>query len=383
VRKEDLGKVPSRPLNILLCPRCGFVYQDIDYPPEELSRIYEEIYASYHSPARGGIGSSLARAFLHFMEGAMDLRGKRVLEIGCFDGYLLALLRDLHGCRVIGCDPSPGAAIARDQGIEVIRDYFSPGLLRERYDLVILRGVLEHIEDPVGFLDRVKEVLSVGGSLAIEVPNVEYSLEKGVLGDFFHEHLSYFTGHTLEECLEKAGFSPAALTISGPYLQAIFGVSAGDGGWGGDVPDENEVAKIRCLFQEYNRNIGRLVAQLRAILAPLAGASVYLYGAGGHTTGLLARTSDFLRPAGVIDGDPAKEGKYIPGFDVPVFPKAVIRELDPPESVILVSSKIFQDEIVEELRPFIQEGLRVITLYDNVEYVKKTKSDPGKDAKFP
>jgi SAM-dependent methyltransferase len=379
VRREDLGKVPTRPLSLLLCTRCGFVYQDADYPAGELERIYEEIYESYHSPVRGGIGGSLAEAFLGFLEGGRDLERAAVLEIGCFDGYLLSLLRDRHGCRVKGCDPSPGATIARDLGVEVVQEYFSPGLFRDRYDLVILRGVLEHVPDPAGFLAMAGEVLAGGGSLAIEVPNLEYTLEKGVLGDLFHEHLSYFTGGTLEGCLGRAGFSPSTRVSTGPYLRGIFRASPAGRGAAGAGADGEEVARTRRLFREYNRTIRRLVAQLQVILEPLTGARVYLYGAGGHTTGLLARTAEFLRPAGVIDGDPAKAGKYIPGFGIPVFPREVLRELDPSTDVIIVSSKIFQEEIVEGLAPDIRRGFRVITLYDNVEYVKTPTSDQGKD----
>jgi len=358
-----LGQVPLLPLEIGICRCCGHVYQRMHFGPETLADIYEKVYAAYHSPFAGGVGSGLAQDFLRFLERHADLPGVRVLEIGCYDGYLLSLLREAHGCLVMGCDPSPGGAIAESAGIPVRHAYFSPSLFTDRYRLIIMRGLLEHIPGPVAFLADACHVLGDGGTLAIEVPSLIYSLENGVIGDFFHEHISYFTS-----CLRAAGLTVTASDWEGPYLRVTARRSAGGNPDAIPCTGPEEVILLRSLFGTYQHLIRRMADELRDLIADAGDKRIYLYGGGGHTIGLLARVHGFLRPKGVIDGDPAKEGKFIPGFDIPVCSKRILSSLDAGRDIVIVSSKIFQGEILRELRPLMKKGLPVITLYEGVQY---------------
>ena len=378
VPMEDRDKVPLMPLKIMLCNKCGFVYQEVTFDINELSRIYESIYKSYHSPAISGIGSSLAHDFLQFLENSVsvNLKNKKVLEIGCYDGYFLSLLHDNYSCNVIGCDPSPGSKIAKEIGIEVINDYFSPDLFDETFDIIVLRGVVEHIINPISFLKAVEKVTTENGIIAIEVPNVRYSLRNGVIGDFFHEHISYFTKDSLIHCLNLSGFETVKIEDTEYYIRATFKIPKSFSKPAENIEQKKEILKIKQLFGEYNENIKRLVYGLNELCKALSDGEIYVYGGGGHTIGLLSKTCEFLRPTGVIDGDPSKEGKYIPGFNLPVYSKEIIENLDLEKSVIIVSSKIFQNEIINELKHYINNGLKVVKLYPVVGYVK-TNNDKG------
>jgi SAM-dependent methyltransferase len=367
VPKEAIELVPLKPLIIVVCNHCGHVYQDVLFTPSELSEIYEVIYASYHSPALSGIGSGLAHEFLSFLEEKIDLKQKSILEIGCYDGFFLKLLREKYACRVIGCDPSPGAKIAQQLNVTVIQDYFTPKLFLEKFDFVVLRGVLEHIPEPIPFLKEVSEVLEDEGLVAIEVPNVLYSLKNGVIGDFFHEHISYFTRESLTNCIMRSGFTLVSIDDCSYYLR----ITAKKTG-----PRENRTVNADCtatipmlkqLFEKFNGLTNRMTDDLRIILKTNPGKEIYVYGGGGHTLGLLSKTHDFIQPRGVIDGDPAKEGKFIPGFNIPVYSRAILTGIDYENTIIVVSSKIFQDEICKNLEDYILNGLQVITLYPNVE----------------
>lgn len=371
IPKESIDLVPLKPLIIIVCKSCGHVYQDVCVSPSELSSIYEIVYASYHSPALSGIGSTLAKEFLSFLEKKVKLNKKNILEIGCFDGYFLKLLRDNHGCRVIGCDPSPGAEIAHQLNVAVIRDYFSPELFKEKFDFVVLRGVLEHIEKPIPFLKDVGEVLEEDGFVVIEVPNVIYSLKNGVIGDFFHEHVSYFTHESLKNCLARSGFDLVIVDDSSYYIRIIAKKNTDiDYRWD-DSDSARVIPQLKQLFVDFNELTDKMADDLRSTLKRVSRKSTYIYGGGGHTLGLLSKTHDFLKPLGVIDGDPSKEGKYIPGFKIPVYSKDTLERLTYNNTIIIVSSKIFQDEISEGLRNYILKGLQVISLYPKVELIDK------------
>jgi SAM-dependent methyltransferase len=82
----------------------------------------------------------------------------------------------------------------------------------KKFDLVILSQVLEHIADPVSFLQKALQLLNPGGIIAIAVPNVDSILvkilqtkENGCL--WVPEHLTYFSGPGLQSLLTRAGFT--------------------------------------------------------------------------------------------------------------------------------------------------------------------------------
>lgn len=359
--------VPLKPLVIGVCSHCGHTYQKDPITHSEISEIYERVYASYHSPAMSGIGSTLAQEFLLFLEQNIDLKEKKALEIGCYDGYFLSLLRDRHQCRIIGCDPSPGAEIAKRLKVEVIQDYFSTALFQDEFDIIVLRGVLEHIPELIRFLRETREVLIHDGCIALEVPNVLYSLRNGVIGDFFHEHISYFTRESLTNSLTRAGYRVVSMDDTAYYIRAVAQKDVLPD-FGSHFADSTEsIPMLRELFRNFNNLTNTLTSDLRSELAKSPGKTIYIYGGGGHTIGLISNTKTFLQPQGVIDGDPSKEGKYILGFNIPVYSRKILSEIEHRKCIIIVSSKIFQKEIFESLREYLLNGLEVITLYPTVE----------------
>lgn len=379
ISKELIDTVPLKSLTLSLCNSCGYVYQEKPVDSSDLSAIYEANYSSYHSPAVSGIGSSLAKQFLSFLENNIHLHKKNVLEIGCFDGYFLTLLRDTHACKVIGCDPSPGAEIAKEMGITVLQNYFSPDLFKEKFNMCVFRGVLEHIPEPVPFLEDICSVMEKEGIIAIEVPNLIYSLKNGVIGDFFHEHISYFTADSLKRCLIDSGFDPVVIDDDAYYLRVVAKPQKKREHTTAFTSSKMTVALLKQLFEEYNVLTERMTTDLQSTLTKDKEKIIYIYGGGGHTLGLLSKTHDFLKPLGVIDGDPSKEGKYIPGFKIPVYSRATLDRINYDHTIIIVSSKIFQDEIVESLGDYILKGLQVITLYPKVECIDKQKNAGGKN----
>ncbi|MFA4848768.1 MAG: class I SAM-dependent methyltransferase [Methanoregula sp.] len=365
ISKDLIDTVALKPLTISLCNSCGYVYQEKPVDSSELSAIYETNYSSYHSPALSGIGSSLAKEFLLFLEKNISLTQKKVLEIGCYDGYFLTLLRDQHVCHVIGCDPSPGAEIAHQMNVAVFKEYYSPGLFKEKFDIVVLRSVLEHIQEPIPFLKEVRCVLKTNGRVVIEVPNVIYSLKNGVIGDFFHEHISYFSNDSLKKCLMQSGFNIVIIDDNSYYIRVIAEKTILD-----NRQENTDSARmtpmLKQMFEDFNELTENMANDLQSALKQFSGKTIYLYGGGGHTLGLLNKTQNFLKPLGVIDGDPSKEGKYLPGFNIPVYSRTVLDRIDCEKTIVIISSKIFQNEILEILMAYILKGLIIVVLYPTI-----------------
>ena len=98
----------------------------------------------------------------------------RLLDLGCGNGAFLARSREM-GWDVVGCDPDPKAiAICREQALDAIQgNAFSDALDGERFDVVTISHVLEHVADPQALLRRVYELLQPGGLVWVALPNPE------------------------------------------------------------------------------------------------------------------------------------------------------------------------------------------------------------------
>ena len=136
-----------------------------------------------------------------------------VLDVGCGNGRLLFLARK-DGWTVRGLELSGFLAESTKRTIDIdvdvgdLLEYKTTG----KFDLVILRHVLEHIPDPIRAMSRINALLTIGGHSILEFPNIEgldlrikRSLERiGLRKKRYPE--SYRPGHCNEFCRESFTF---------------------------------------------------------------------------------------------------------------------------------------------------------------------------------
>jgi SAM-dependent methyltransferase len=163
--------------------------------------------------------------------------GQRLLDIGCWDGYLLeriyeaGLYAELYGVDIV----PEGIEIVRAKGFQAqVVDLNEEPLpfTDEYFDGVTMLAVLEHIFDPYAVIREVHRVLRPGGEMVIDVPNVASftnririlfgrlpitSLDTGWDGG----HLHYFTKHALDRFLRSEGFDVLVRKTTGghPHLR--------------------------------------------------------------------------------------------------------------------------------------------------------------------
>jgi len=149
-------------------------------------------------------------------------RNSYVLDIGCGDGTISTLIRDLRDCKVVGIDLSDNALkIAKNQGIECVRCDVEERLPFKdlTFDCVFAGEIIEHIYDTDSFIKEVYRVLKQRGVFIITTPNLaglgsRISLLLGKkpwmienrLKPQFAGHIRYFTAEELKNLLEDNGF---------------------------------------------------------------------------------------------------------------------------------------------------------------------------------
>ena len=129
-------------------------------------------------------------AFKTHLDEVLDLvdrhfAGGSILEVGCGKGAFLDMMRE-RGLQATGIDPA-----YEGNAPHIVRASFAPGL-GVGADAVVMRHTLEHIPDPIAFLDLIRRANDGGGLIYIEVPCLDWILEHRAWFDFFYEHVNYF-----------------------------------------------------------------------------------------------------------------------------------------------------------------------------------------------
>jgi SAM-dependent methyltransferase len=143
--------------------------------------------------------------------------GRRMLDVGCGSGRLLARHRDL-GWKARGLEPNEHAAQqCREQGLDVETASLSEVSLPDaEFDAIWLHHVIEHVPSPLDDLRRIRRALAPGGIVIVVTPNVA-GLGFRLYGSCWYaidapRHLRLFDARTLAALARRAGFETPTLS---------------------------------------------------------------------------------------------------------------------------------------------------------------------------
>jgi SAM-dependent methyltransferase len=194
------------------CPGCGLLFMDPLPERDELPGLYPRHYQNFEPPANRFMRLLVDRFHAHHAALCQRLlpAGGALLEVGSAGGDLLDLLRRRGVADVQGVEISPdGCEIARRRGLRVFCGTLEEFDTRQRFDLIFMSHVIEHVIDPVATVARLAELLRPGGALYVETPNAA-SLDARLWGRHwglvhYPRHLHLFDRASLRRLLEGGG----------------------------------------------------------------------------------------------------------------------------------------------------------------------------------
>lgn len=293
------------PLNFVRCLDCGHVFNEsFDYNQVPYSQKPNLMFngainwSQFLQDIRGKILSQL-------------LEGSVVVEVGHGDGSFLEALAMAHSSgRYIGFDPN-GAAQTRD-GVELRAELFdaTQHLAELRPHVVISRHVLEHLVNPLGFLQGLSLATSIAGLNTMayfEVPCIDQAIASRRSVDFYYEHSSQFTTDSFTRMLSRS--VREIIEIGHGYGgEVIYGlVRLG-------VPSTTlQGLKSAWQFSDDAANAQNVISeQLSEIYQ--SGKRVAIWGGTGKSAAFICRHGvDCERFPVVVDSDMAKVGTFVPG----------------------------------------------------------------------
>jgi predicted TPR repeat methyltransferase len=376
---DDLDRMePFYPLRVWVCERC-FLVQVPEYVSPAV--IFDE-YAYFSAYSESWLAH--ARAYTETVVERLGLGpASFVLELGSNDGYLLQYFV-ARGIPVLGIDPARNvAAAAQARGVPTLTKFFDADTGRalaaegRRADLVIGNNVLAQASDLNGFVAGVAAVLAQRGVVTMEFPHLARLMDGVQFDTIYHEHFSYFSLGAVERVFAAHGltlFDVDELPTHGGSLR-VWARHAADG----SRPVGERVARLRAReraggFEDLARYASfsdRVHEVKHALLEFLIGCrrrgeTVAGYGAPGKGNTLLnycgVRT-DLL--AYTVDRNPYKQGKFLPGTHIPIFPPDRIAETRPDYLLILPWN--LRDEIIAQMSGIRAWGGRFVVPIPHVE----------------
>ena len=347
VTETEARACPRAEVALTLCRACGFVFNAafephrLRYSPGyENAQTYSKVFQSYLD----SLVADLARRY--------ELAGKTVVEIGCGEGVFLERLHEVTGCNGVGFDPSYNSERgAQRQGCTFAASIYDPAHPDSVGEVVCARHVVEHLWRPIDLVrDFVRALPARSGCAWIETPRLEWILEQRAFWDIFYEHCSYFTMPVLAALLTRHGF---VVTRHRPaFADQYQWLEAQQTGDGHQVPDavscsvDDLAGKLREFADAWTTWRDTWQWRLRA----LAGEGpCVMWGAGAKGVMFLNHVEagvDVVQA--VVDLNPRKQGRFVPGTGQPIIPPAAVRQIA--ARTVLVANSNYLTEIRDLLR---------------------------------
>ncbi|HNY27448.1 MAG TPA: class I SAM-dependent methyltransferase [Candidatus Sumerlaeota bacterium] len=316
--EQEALACPKGDIHLVQDMRTGLIFNSafdpslIDYGPD-----YQNEQAC-SSIFRGHLEEVAAIIYRH-------LHGKTLIEVGCGKGYFLEHLSGL-GFDVRGFDPT-----YEGENPRISKRFFTPDL-NLCADAIVLRHVLEHIQDPVDFLSMICKANGGRGKIYIEVPCFDWISEHRAWFDVFYEHVNYFRlldfQNMFGEILEMGH------VFGGQYLYVVAELASLRS------PEWRE-EDCPALPHDFLGGIGSCAEKLKVL--GKNHSAIW----GGASKGVIF--SLFMQRAGaridlVIDINPAKQGKFIAGSGLRVCsPEEGTRMLESGATVFVMNSNYLEE----------------------------------------
>lgn len=337
---------PAGDLRLAFCPTCGFIQNDLFDPSlVDYTQPYEE------SQAFSSTFLQFATALAEHLVDAYDLHGKEVMEVGCGKADFLKLMCDLGGNRGLGIDPAYAEGrVDTAADVTVLREFFSEATTHLTGDLIACIHTLEHIQ-PVGHFVRLLRKSAGrrdGSTLFVEVPDTMRILTEGAFWDIYYEHCSYFTLGSLGRLLQRERFDLRSLE-TGYDDQYVLAEASVAGPTPAGVLVADDVGAIRHSVEAFSLATAKTRHHWQEVLDTAADEvrQVVVWGASSKGVGFLTALEAGRTVDRVVDVNPYKQGKYMPGTGQEIVsPEALAAR---PPDLVIVMNPIYLDEITADL----------------------------------
>ncbi len=329
---------PRRDIELVLCPNCGFAFNAIfDVAAMAYAANFEE---SQHF---SDTFNAFARDLVDDIVRICDAPGKRIVEIGCGKGEFLDRLCRAAGATGVGIDPAYRADPGRTSGVtglQFLPERFGPAHYGLPADLVVCRHTLEHIA-PVGdFVGTIRRMIGAREDVWVvfETPDFARVLEEGAFWDIYYEHCSYFSTGSLARLFRATKFDVVDLELDFNDQYIILNARPSSALTRPTLPLEMDEHRLFAAIDAFPKVVGATIEKWKRVVlgAHAAGKRPVIWGSGSKGVSFLTTMGIKDEIACVVDINPYRQGKFMPGSGHEIVAPAELKKYKP-EAVIVMN----------------------------------------------
>lgn len=337
------------PLRVLVCSHCRLV-QTEDFA--DAKELFDAEYAYFSGFSTSWLEH--CKRYADAMQARFSLREDSCfVEVAANDGSLLSFFRDRR-IRSLGIEPTAStAAVARSRGLDIVEAFFGTTLAASlarggvRADLMAANNVLAHVPDVNDFVAGFTTLLTDQGVATFEFPHLLNLVRKHQFDTIYHEHYSYLSLLAVERIFAANGlavfdveelpthggslrvFAQRAATGRRAVTAAVERLRATESSAGMDT--HAFYRDFQAVAESVKDDFLRFLLQARQDMKTVA---AYGAAAKGNTLINFAGVRQDLI-AFVVDRNPYKQGRFLPGSRIPIVSEERLREVRPDYVVLL------------------------------------------------
>ncbi len=361
------------PLKVVICDSCWLVQAEAYSRAAEL---FNEEYAYFSSFSYQWLKH--AETYVNAMVERFALTKESfMIEVASNDGYLLQYVKQ-RGIRCLGVEPTAStAAAARLKGIDTIEEFFGTELASrlassgKQADLIAANNVLAHVPDINDFAKGFSILLKPGGVATFEFPHLLNLIKEVQFDTIYHEHFSYLSLNTVNAIFSANGLNVFDLEehpTHGGSLR-VFAQRADTGRHALtsrllEMLELEQLSGMRsdAFYSDFQSKAEKVKDDFLVFLleARRRGEKVAAYGAAakGNTLLNFAGVRPDLLPY-VVDKNPSKQDKFMPGSRIPIVDESRL-QLEKPDYVVLLPWNLYS-EVSTQLDYIRQWGGQFVT----------------------
>lgn len=349
------------PLKVMVCDSCWLVQTEDFVGVDEM---FSDEYSYFSSFSSSWLKH--AETYVESMIEICQLNSEsNVVEVAANDGYLLQYVKG-KAIPCYGIEPTRDTAkAARKKGITIIEEFFGVALAEQlrsegrRADLTVANNVLAHVPDINDFVKGFSILLKPNGVATFEFPHLLNLVELKQFDTIYHEHYSYLSLIAVRAIFDKNGlsvFDVEELPTHGGSLR-IFAqrLDRGKRHLSENVDmlikrEKQAGINQRVFYSGFQDKVEMIKFELLSFLleAKKNNKKVVAYGAA-------AKGNTFMNFAGiradllsyVVDKNPAKQDKFMPGSRIPIVEEGLLKQ-DKPDFIVIFPWNL-KDEIKQQL----------------------------------
>jgi hypothetical protein len=374
--KSENEPIISGPLEVVWCRQCDLLQLNHRYPPEEM---YGENYG-YRSGLNPSMVDHLTGKAQQLSQLTNIKSGDAVLDIGSNDGTLLSAY-NCKGLQKVGIDPTAKKFQKHyEEGIELIPDFFSAYKVGGRkFNVITSISMFYDLDDPVLFVNEVKESLSENGIWHFEQSYMPSMIRQNSYDTICHEHVEYYSLSPIAKMLNDAdlriidvkmnAINGGSFAVSACHKDAHLNIECDILNWI-LKREEQSGYSTPTPYREFENKIFEHRQSLRTLIFDLNQRNKTIHAYGASTKGnvlmqFCGLTSEHIPFAAEIN--PYKFGRITPGSNIPIISAEESLKMKP--DYYLVLPWHFREGIIKNEKNYLSSGGKLIFPLPEIEII--------------